>query len=173
MVNFYRKSLPRAAEIQAPLQKFLRDSQKNDKRPVAWDPEADAAFEKVKHDLANATLLSHPSRDAKIRLVSDVSNFGMGASLEQLLDDTWKPLAFFSSKFSNAQRIYSAYDRELAAIYEAILHFRYFLEGQTFTIVSGKHQTRVLHARRHQSTSGCRLSCCARFAYVFTQARFF
>ena len=129
MVNFYRKSLPRAVEIQAALQKFLRDSWKNDKQPVLWDPEADAAFEKVKHDLENTTLLSHPSRDAKIRLVSDAFNFGMGASLEQLLDDTWKPLAFFSRKFSYAKRIYSAYDRELTAIYEAIRHFRYFLEG--------------------------------------------
>ena len=153
MVNFYRKSLPRAAEIQAPLQKFLRDSRKNDKRPVVWDPEADAAFEKVKHDLANATLLSHPSHDAKVRLVSDASNFGMGASLEQLLDDTWKPLAFFSRKFSNAQRIYSAYDRELTAIYEAIRHFRYFLEGQTFTIVTDHKPLIYMFSQRVEKAS--------------------
>ena len=60
----------------------------------------------------------------------------MGASLEQWLENNWKPLAFFSRKFSPAQRVYSAYDRELTAIYEAIRHFRYSLEGQAFSIVT-------------------------------------
>ena len=31
---------------------------------------------------------------------------------------------------------YNVCDRELTAIYEAVRHFRYFLEGQTFTIVT-------------------------------------
>ena len=153
MVNFYRKSLPRAAEIQAPLQKFLCDSRKNDKRPVIWDPEADAAFEQVKHDLANAAILSHPSHDAKIRLVTDASNFGMGASLEQYLDDTWKLLGFFSRKFSNAQRVYSAYNRELTAIYEAIRNFRYFLEGQSFTIVTDHKPLTYMFSQRVEKIS--------------------
>ena len=48
----------------------------------------------------------------------------------------WKPLAFFSRKFSSAQRAYSAYDRELTAVYEAVRHFKYFLEGQSFKIVT-------------------------------------
>ena len=134
MVNFYRKNLPHAAQVQAPLQKFLTDSRKNDKRSISWDSEA--AFNQVKNDLANATLLSHPARNAEVRLVTDASNFGMGAALEQRLHDSWRPLAFFSRKFSTAQRVYSAYDGELTAIYEAIRHFRYFLEGQDFLIVT-------------------------------------
>ena len=60
----------------------------------------------------------------------------MGATLEQWLENNWKPLAFFSRKFWPAQRVYSAYDRELTAIYEDIRHFRYFLEGQAFSIVT-------------------------------------
>ena len=136
MVNFYRRSHKHAAEVQAPLQRFVRDSRKNDMRLISWDCEAESVFELVKFDLINATLLSHPAHDAPTRLVSDASNFGMGVSLEQWLSDTWKPLAFFSRKFSPAQQSYSAYDRELTAIYEAVRHFRYFLEGQVFTIVT-------------------------------------
>ena len=56
------------------------------------------------------------------------SDFGIGASLEQWISGSWKPVAFFSRKFRPAQRSYSTYDRELTAVYEAIRYFRHFLE---------------------------------------------
>ena len=134
LVNFYRRSLPHAADIQAPLDHFLRDSCKNNKRVIAWTPEAEESFDKIKNDLANATLLSHPSAKAETRLVSDASDFGIGAALEQWISGSWKPLAFFSRKFTPAQCSYSTYDRELTAVYEAVRYFRHFLEGQNFKI---------------------------------------
>ena len=58
----------------------------------------------------------------------------MGASLDQLIDGEWKPLAFFSRKLSHAELKYSAFNRELLAIYLSTKHFRYFLEGRRFAI---------------------------------------
>ena len=136
LVNFYRRSLPHAATAQAPLQSFLSDSRKNDKREVNWTQEATEAFHKIKNDLANATLLSHPSTEAETRLVTDAPDTGMGATLEQLIGDWWKPLAFFSKKFSTAQSAYNTYDRELTAVFEATRYFRHFLEGQNFKVVT-------------------------------------
>ena len=136
LVNFYRKLLHNAAIVQAPLNEYLRDSRKNDKRPIIWTPVAEEAFNECKESLANATILSHPSDAAETRLVCDASDFAIGAALEQRLDDLWKPLAFFSRKLNSAQQNYSAYDRELTAIAEAIKYFRYFLEGRNFKIVT-------------------------------------
>lgn len=136
MINFYRRSLRHAADVQAPLHEYLCESKKNDKREIVWTSQAEEAFSRIKSDLANATLLNHPAPDAVTRLVTDASDFGMGASLEQRFQDSWKPLAFFSRKFSPAQRNYSAYDRELTAVYEALKYFRHFLEGRNFTIVT-------------------------------------
>lgn len=82
------------------------------------------------------TLLIHPSDSAETRLVTDASDFAMGAVLEQHVSDAWKPLAFFSRKFTAAQAKYSTYDRELTAIYEAIKHFRHFLEGRNFKVLT-------------------------------------
>jgi cleavage and polyadenylation specificity factor subunit 1 len=42
--------------------------------------------------------------------------------------------AFFSRKLNTAQQKYSAYDRELLAVYEAVKHFRHMLEARHFTI---------------------------------------
>jgi cleavage and polyadenylation specificity factor subunit 1 len=58
----------------------------------------------------------------------------MGAVLQQLVNDAWQPLAFFSKKLKHTQQKYSAYDRELLAIYEAVKHFRHMLEARHFTV---------------------------------------
>lgn len=136
MVNFHRCSIPHATEKQALLNCLLSDSRKNDKRLIPWTVEAENVFEQVKQDLANTTLLAHPSHSSKTRLVTDASDFGMGASLKQRFNGVWKPLAFFLGKSSPAQTNYSAWDRQLMVIFEAIRHFRYFLEGQIFTVVT-------------------------------------
>lgn len=59
MINFYRRFIPKAAEIQAPLNELLHGNGKG-KAPVPWTCEAKDAFVKTKESLAQATLLSHP-----------------------------------------------------------------------------------------------------------------
>jgi hypothetical protein len=135
-LNFYRRSLPHAASVQTPLHVYLKDSRKNDKRVITWTPDAETAFATAKTDLANATLLAHPSAIAETRVSTDASDFAMGAVLEQRIDNIWKPLSFFSRKFTASQKKYSAYDRELTAIYEAIKFFRHFLEGRNFKVLT-------------------------------------
>lgn len=110
MTNFYRRFIPRAAAVQAPLNELLQGNVKG-KAPVLWTKEAEIAFEETKDSLAQATLLAH-----------------------QDLDGAWQPLAFFSRKLSTTERKYAAYDRELLAIYAAVKYFRHMLEGSTFSI---------------------------------------
>jgi hypothetical protein len=58
----------------------------------------------------------------------------MCAVLLQSVKNAWQPLAFFSKRLNPAQQNYSAYHRELLAIYEAVKHFRHMLEARHFTI---------------------------------------
>jgi cleavage and polyadenylation specificity factor subunit 1 len=58
----------------------------------------------------------------------------MGAVLQQRVDNAWQPLAFLSNKLNLPQQKYSAYDRELLAVYEAVKHFRHMLEARHFII---------------------------------------
>ncbi len=45
-----------------------------------------------------------------------------------------EPLAYFSAKLTSTQQRYSAFGRELLAVYMAIKHFRHLLEGRPFTV---------------------------------------
>ena len=117
------------------------------------DPEAEEAFSRTKQELVNATLLRHPSSQAETRRLTDASDMGMGVTLEQKLSNIWKPLAFFSRKFSPTQIKYSAYDPELTAIYEAIKHFRHFLEGRNFKILTDHKPLSYAFTQRSEKAS--------------------
>ncbi|GFT92055.1 hypothetical protein NPIL_676931 [Nephila pilipes] len=111
-----------------------KGAKKNDRTPILWSEDSAAAFEKCKKDLAEATVLYHPSADASLAIVVDASDTAVGAALHQQTSKGWQPLAFFSKTLSPAQRSYSAYDRELLAAYMAIKYFRHMVEGRSFTL---------------------------------------
>lgn len=133
MVNFYRRFIKDAAHSQALLHDLLVGTVKGS-QPVILGDDTLKAFENCKKSLCDATILAHPNIDAKLALVTDASDTTIGGVLQQCIDKEWQPLAFFSRKLNSAQRKYSPYDRELLAIYEAIKHFRYFVEARHFTV---------------------------------------
>lgn len=133
MINFYRRFIPNAAQIQAPLNALLTGSIKAS-HPVDINGNSLGAFEECKRSLCTAAMLAHPDSNTKLGLVTDASDLAIGGVLQQLQDGHWQPLAFFSRKLSPTQQKYSPYDRELLAIYESIKYFRHWLEATTFTI---------------------------------------
>lgn len=130
MINFYRRFVPNAIRTQAPLLEMTPGNKRNDRSPLVWNDKTKAAFEQCKVQLAQATLLAHPAKEAALSLWVDASDFAAGAVLQQVVDGKVQPLGFFSKKFDKAQVRYSTYDRELTAVYLAIKHFKYMLEGR-------------------------------------------
>lgn len=100
MLNFYRRFIPGASDVQGPLSDLLVPNLKG-KALINWTPEAVSAFEKCKEKLATATLLAHPCDYARLAIVRDASNTAVGATLQQFINDEWQPLAFFSKKLSD------------------------------------------------------------------------
>ena len=85
--------------------------------------------------------LSRPQRKLSLKLLCSSIHMLISLPHSQLMlpvqqseQSSNKPLAFFSRKLRPAEQNYSAFDRELLAAYLAIRHFRYFLEGSSFTL---------------------------------------
>lgn len=97
--------------------------------------------------LAKATTLTHHDPTTSLRLITDASNIACAAVLEQVLEGSPHPLAFFSLKLTPPEIRYSAFDRELLAIYQAVRHFKYLLDGTPFTILTD-HKPLVHRLRR-------------------------
>ena len=130
MVNFYHRFVPHAAALMGPLHSMSHAKG----RDFQWTAQHQSAFDATKEALASAVLLVHPSANATTCLTVNASDLVIGGVLEQFLDGSWKPLAFFSRKLDNAQKSYSTFDRELLAMYSAVKHFAYLIEGRKFHI---------------------------------------
>lgn len=136
MLNFYHRFVPNAATIQLPLLSFIKGNKKNDRTKINWDEFSRKAFQDCKVSLASCAFLAHPDSSGTLRLMVDASEVALGAVLQQQYENSWVPLGFFSKKLTECQKRYSTYDRELLAIYSAIKHFNYMLEGREFAILT-------------------------------------
>ena len=146
MINYFHRFIPRVAVVVQPLHAAMKA--RSPSSPPRWTPEAMAAFTDAKSRLAGSALLSHPKCNAPLSLCTDASNTGVGASLEQWSDGSWKPLGFFSRTLTSAQLKYSAFDRELLAAYLAVRHFRPLIEGRRCVLVTDhKPLTQALFKR--------------------------
>jgi cleavage and polyadenylation specificity factor subunit 1 len=117
--------------------------------PITWTEALHTAFNEFKASLTQAAILAHQNPRAPLALVTDASNSAKGAVLQQRVEDVCQPLALFSRKLSPAQQKYSAYNREILAIYEAVSYFRHMLEARHFTILTDhKPLTFTLHQER-------------------------
>ena len=94
MLNFYRKFLPGAAGVLAP----LTDALKGPGKSLAWSLALDSANRCAKDLIASVSELVHPCPGAQISLSVDASDFHLGSVVQQLLNGFWAPLAFFSKK---------------------------------------------------------------------------
>lgn len=134
VINYYRCCISHATQLQVPLNNLLRNSKKNDKRKIPWSPETENAFDACKNSIREATMLAHPAPNSKLILVTGTSDTAIGVVFEQKDVEYWKMLGFFSRKLLKAENIYSTYDRELLAIYDAVKYFRHMLEARRFVI---------------------------------------
>ena len=122
MINFYHRFVSNAATILRPLYHALRG--KTQKELIIWSQSMHNSFTSAKSAMCNATMLAHPTPSMLIAITCDASDIGLGATLEQYVSGSWQPLAFYSRQLRAAELKYSAFDRELLAIYLSIRHFR-------------------------------------------------
>lgn len=78
--------------------------------------------------------LSYPAPDATMFTTMNASFSDIRAVLQQVVGGVCKPNAFFEKKLNPSETKYSAFDRELLAIYILVKHIRYYINGRQFYI---------------------------------------
>jgi hypothetical protein len=128
LANYFRKFIPNYSRLAAPLYHLTKKS-----ATFLKGEEALLCFEAIKRKLVTPPLLSYPDPDLPYEVISDASISGCGAVLVQ----ENRPVAYFSSKFSSAERNYTTGEQELLGLIKALKEWRCYLEGcQGLTLIT-------------------------------------
>jgi hypothetical protein len=115
LANYFRKFIPNFSRVAAPLYDLTKQ-----KAHFSQGRGALQSFEAIKQLLASPPVLAYPNPEIPYELNSDASVTGCGAVLVQ----DGKPVAYFSSKFSDAERNYTTGEQELLGIIKALKEWR-------------------------------------------------
>jgi hypothetical protein len=104
LANYFRKFIPNFSRLSAPLYHLTKKGV-----PFLVGEEAQLSFKAIKQLLISPPILAYPDPEKPYELISDASLLGCGAVLTQ----EGNAIAYFSSRFSPAERNYTTGEQEL------------------------------------------------------------
>ena len=142
LANYYRRFIPGFGSIAVPLTESTR-KQAPDR--IEWTSVRLAAFQQLRTSLTEYSVLISPDEEKLFLLHTDASGIGIGAVLSQLGEDEMdRPVAYYSRKLKPAETRYTVTEQKCLAVVEAVRHFRVYLSGALFTIVTDHNSLQYL-----------------------------
>lgn len=131
LASYYRKFIKDFSKIASPL---FRSTEKGKK--FIWNQEQQQAFDLLKTTLTGDSILIYPNFSEIFRLETDASDIGLGSVLSQKRDGNWRPIAYWSRHLSRREQRFSTTEKEALAILDSIEHFKVYLYGQEFIVLT-------------------------------------
>ncbi|GFU57483.1 retrovirus-related Pol polyprotein from transposon 297 [Trichonephila clavipes] len=135
IAGYYQKYINLFSVIAAPLTDALKGRAK--KGEIKWTTECENAFRELKGKLIDKPVLYAPNFEREFIVQTDASNAGMGAVLTQLTEQGEEhPIVYLSKKFSEVEKRYCTTEKECASIVFAIKRLHYYLDGNSFLVMT-------------------------------------
>lgn len=136
--NYYRRFVPRFAEIVFPLTDLLRTKRSGEGQPCSlrWTDEAEDSFLRIKNTLVSAPILRYPDTKKPWILHTDASSKAIGAVLSQIHENEEHPCGYISRRLSPAEENYSIVELECLAIIYATKQFHTYIYGSPCSLVT-------------------------------------
>ncbi|KAH0743133.1 hypothetical protein KY290_031126 [Solanum tuberosum] len=115
LANYYRRFIFDYSAIAAPLTDLLKKG-----REWEWTDLCQNAFEKLKAAITDESVLALPDFTKAFEIHTDASDFAIGGVLMQ----EGHPIVFERRKLNDAERRYSAHEREMTAIVHCLRTWR-------------------------------------------------
>jgi hypothetical protein len=131
LAGYFRKFVPNFACRTACINNLTKNGV-----PFWWTTEHEKAKQYVVQCLTSEPLLVIFNPDFPTELHTDSSSIGYGAILIQKYNGQNKVVAYYSKRTSPSESKYHSYELETLAIVKALRHFRVYLIGIKFTIVT-------------------------------------
>ena len=132
LVGYYRKFVKDFAKIARPINLLLKK-----RVEFKWDEAAQKSFETLRDLICTAPILIFPDFNKPFYVTCDASQYAIGSILSQgpsIGED--RPIAFASRSLNEHEIRYSVIEKELLSIIHAVQHFRPYLYGHPFTLIT-------------------------------------
>lgn len=131
LIGYYRRFIENFSKITRCLTNLLKKNV-----TFNWTSTQQEAFQTLKNHLMSEKILQYPDFSKPFNLTTDASGYAIGAVLSQGTISKDLPIAFASRTLNHAESNYSTTERELLAIVWAVKHFRPYLYGRKFLIIT-------------------------------------
>ena len=162
VLSHFRKFVRNFAHETVNIRKCLKG---NTDYTINWTDKCQEELQRVTQLLKNAPILKHPDFSEKagpFELSIDTSKYGIGSELAQYQliynPETKKKsyerclIAFGSRRLTQGESRYSAFKLELSGLVTSVHHFRYFLLGRKFRILTDSKALQWLMKTSNPST---------------------
>ncbi|CEM37263.1 unnamed protein product [Vitrella brassicaformis CCMP3155] len=140
LFQYYKRFVPSYADLARPLTDLTKKEY-----PFVWRDAERNALLTLKKKMLEAPILALPDFKKPFILKTDASGYAVGAILCQRDGKGQeRPIHYASAILGISERKWSATEREAHAIYYAVRHFRPYLFGQRFELVSDHQALRAL-----------------------------
>ncbi|XP_011686344.1 PREDICTED: uncharacterized protein LOC105449050 [Wasmannia auropunctata] len=147
LAGYYRRFIPNFSKIAKPLTDLLKKDAK-----FSWGSAHDEAFETLKDSLCSAPILQYPDFEKPFNLTTDASGYAVGGILSQGIIGKDLPISYTSRILNKAEQNYSTIEKECLAIIYCVNHFRPYLYGKKFTIITDHKPLVWLHSIKDPSS---------------------
>jgi transposase InsO family protein len=103
-------------------------------KTLVWTPEAEKAFYDVRDEVANCPALFFVDENSPIIVMTDASDYGIGAYIYQLIDNVEYPIIFMSKALHGAELNWSTIEKEAYAIYYTLTKHHHLLRDNKFLL---------------------------------------
>lgn len=133
LAGYYRKFIENFAEATAPLNWLLESDTE-----FTWGEEQQLAFEDIINQLSQEPVLMYPDWAKEFLLAPDVCKYSIGSVLSQVKEEDQLEhlVAYYSRLMKCNEMWFGVTEQECLAMVESIRHFRPYLWGNRFTIIT-------------------------------------
>ena len=119
------------SQLCYPLRSLLMKNSK-----FLWTDEHEKQLSLIKERIAETTENKHFNPELETRSKCDASRKGLECALEQRTANGWHTAAFASRFLNSGEDRYSINELELLGVVWSVEHFKYYLYGKPFTVIT-------------------------------------
>lgn len=147
LAGYYRRFIPNFSKVSKPLTDLLKKE-----KEFKWEVKQKSAFDQLKGALCSEPILQYPDFTQTFNLTTDASGYAIGGVLSQGPIGKDLPIGYASRLLNGAEQRYSTIEKECLAIIYCVSHFRPYLYGRKFLIITDHKPLVWLHSIKDPSS---------------------